>query len=148
MFLWSAQQENGLIGAFQRSPPPENVTSSIEQREQLQQLTFQLINKGLLMYHEKILRLQLFYETPRSKQVHFLKHNQWYFWVPTSHRVWNESFYIDCGVSSLHFIYQPFRNPFSNSVYVNSNQICRIDFMYIFNKSEFKYPNYEIIIEF
>ena len=76
MFLWSAQQENGLIGAFQRSPPPENVTSSIEQREQLQQLTFQLINKGLLMYHGNISRLQLFYETPRSKQVHFLKHDQ------------------------------------------------------------------------
>ena len=70
MFLWSAQQENGLIGAFQRSPPPENVTSSIEQREQLQQLTFQLINKGLFMYHEKILRLQLFFETPESKQAH------------------------------------------------------------------------------
>ena len=68
MFLWSAQQENGLIGAFQRSPPPENVTSSIEQREQLQQLTFQLINKGLLMYHEKNFKLQLFYETPDARK--------------------------------------------------------------------------------
>ena len=48
----------------------------------------------------------------------------------------------------LHFIYQPFRNPFSNSVYVNSNRICIEDFMYIFNISEFKDPNYEIIIEF
>ena len=33
----------------------------------------------------------------------------------------------------LHYIYQPFRNPFLNSIYLNSNRICMADFMYIFN---------------
>ena len=37
------------------------------------------------------------------------------------------------GLRMLHFIYQPFRNPFSNSIYLNSSRICRVDFMYIFN---------------
>ena len=56
------------------------------------------------------------------------------------------SFHVLCHVYRwgrwLHFIYQPFRNPFSNSVYLNSNRICREDFMYIFNKSEFMDSNY------